>query len=353
MNNQLTELKPSLEFRIIAGNAAKLELDPQNESTKKELYEKMADKLLDEGFPKPRIALLIIEEVESRMNTILKRESGLEISQDETHINRRWVYRVLSPLGFSDPLYGENTTEQKETTGLGHSKNSSINTQNVTRILTKVRNMCDDYVNLFKNGVEIDPAMTPKEWKMFLHQWESFVDTAIDAKNEKTKVPSNMVSILLELICSETTANNAGKIFMKRRYQMMDDAGKFIDPKQTGKFKRGLISDQPVIYKPDSRDIAIFGRYVGLQCPHCESWMVKEKTDSKTLVSKLECIECEKTFMKKTVSKCRYCQIPLYKERLVHIIKTGRCENCNTDNELPDEILDYADPEKIIRKATK
>jgi len=53
--------------------------------------------------------------------------------------------------------------------------------------------------------------------------------------------------------------------------------------------------------------------------------------------------------MKKTVSKCRYCQIPLYKERPVHIVKTGRCEECNTENNLPEELIEYADPDGMIR----
>ena len=56
------------------------------------------------------------------------------------------------------------------------------------------------------------------------------------------------------------------------------------------------------------------------------------------------------SFKEKTVSKCRYCQIPLYKERLVHIIKTGRCEECNTENNLPEELINYADPDHKIRK---
>jgi len=38
------------------------------------------------------------------------------------------------------------------------------------------------------------------------------------------------------------------------------------------------------------------------------------------------------------------------KERLVHIIKTGRCEECNNENILPDELVEYADPDHKIRK---
>ena len=34
--------------------------------------------------------------------------------------------------------------------------------------------------------------------------------------------------------------------------------------------------------------------------------------------------------------------IKLYKERLLHIVKTSKCENCNEVVDLPQELVDYA-----------
>jgi len=73
--------------------------------------------------------------------------------------------------------------------------------------------------------------------------------------------------------------------------------------------------------------------------PYCKSWRVEEKAGNFT---NLNCIDCDHSFQEKTVSKCTYCQIPLYKERLVHIVKTGRCEDCNTEIALPEELIEYA-----------
>jgi len=86
------------------------------------------------------------------------------------------------------------------------------------------------------------------------------------------------------------------------------------------------------------------------QCPECKSWRIQKLLTDKPDGSNLECYNCEYSFKEKTVSKCRYCQFPFYKENLIHVIKTGRCEECNTDNILPEELVEYADPDGKIRK---
>jgi len=65
--------------------------------------------------------------------------------------------------------------------------------------------------------------------------------------------------------------------------------------------------------------------------------------DKASNFSSLAYIDCDHSFKEKTVSKYWHCQIPLYKERLVYIIKTGRCKNYNNENLLPEEIMNYAD----------
>ncbi len=81
------------------------------------------------------------------------------------------------------------------------------------------------------------------------------------------------------------------------------------------------------------------GKFSGIPCPDCNSWRVKDSAGDFT---NLICIDCDHCFKEKTVSKCTYCQIPLYKEKLIHIIKTGRCEDCNTEISLPNELIEYA-----------
>ena len=84
MSNQVVqEKKPSLDFRNLTSKSALLELNPTTDSSKREIYETMADKLLDEGFRKNKIALLIITGVESRMKLTLERELDKPIPNEE------------------------------------------------------------------------------------------------------------------------------------------------------------------------------------------------------------------------------------------------------------------------------
>ena len=101
--------------------------------------------------------------------------------------------------------------------------------------------------------------------------------------------------------------------------------------------------------------MSIFLRYSGLQCIHCDSWMTRKKNIINPNGLNMDCIKCEKSFKGITISKCRYCQMPLYKEELEHILKTwesvdedkfqgdqmsgGRCPNCNTINWFNGTIL--------------
>ena len=139
--------------------------------------------------------------------------------------------------------------------------------------------------------------------------------------------------------------------FLKSNYLQYQKIGSFLTTKQIGHIQNGITRKSLPLFKPDSRDTALFQKYYGLSCPECKSWRVYELIAEKSDGSNLGCYDCGISFKEKTVSKCRYCQIPLYKERLVHIIKTGRCEECNNENRLPEELINYADPDCNIRNA--
>ncbi len=161
-------------------------------------------------------------------------------------------------------------------------------------------------------------------------------------------MPLNTQHLLLAEAATASSITHAGRGFMKLKHDEYEKLGKFLTPKQIGKFQNGTIEEALPLFKPDSRDTAIFQKYVGIQC-QCGSWRVEEKPEHTEDGKNLRCLDCRTDFFGKTVSKCRCCQIPLYKEDLVHIIKTNYCENCNTSIELPLELIEYADPDGTVR----
>lgn len=160
------------------------------------------------------------------------------------------------------------------------------------------------------------------------------------------KVPLNTQNLLLAEAATASSLTNAGRMFQKIKLNQYEKTGKFLTTKQMGFIQNGIVPKYLSLFKPDSRDTAIFQGYYGVRCPDCKSWRIEEKTN-------LHCIDCDHSFQEKTVSKCTHCQIPLYKERLVHIIKTGRCEDCNVENHLPNELIEYVDPDHKIRDELK
>ena len=116
----------------------------------------------------------------------------------------------------------------------------------------------------------------------------------------------------------------------------MEEQRKFLTQKQATKFQTGGKQSQLFLLKPTSRDFAIYEGYTGVQCT-CSSWRVRPKLDHTT---DWECYDCDKIIPKQHIPKCSCCQIPLYTDRIQHIIKTGKCDNCNEDIELPQVLID-------------
>ena len=154
-----------------------------------------------------------------------------------------------------------------------------------------------------------------------------------------------MQHIILLEAATASSITKAGETFQTLKLQEYHKLGKHLTSKQIGKFQEGIIPECASIFKPDSRETALFGKFSGFQCSKCKSWRVTGHPSS------LCCIDCNHIFKEKSINKCWHCQIPLYKERLVHIVKTGRCEECNNENILPEELLNYADPDNKIRNA--
>jgi len=173
----------------------------------------------------------------------------------------------------------------------------------------------------------------------FYKQRCAIIDNCKNAIDSKTKVPKNTELFLLECLSTVLgSVNKCAQVFMEQNLIRLKEQGKFFTLKQATKFQKGGKQSQLDILKPISRDTALYLNCSGVQCT-CGSWNVKNKNDS----NDLECYDCKKVLPQGHISKCRHCQIPLYKERLEYMIKhKNKCENCDTKNDLPQELIQYA-----------
>jgi len=125
---------------------------------------------------------------------------------------------------------------------------------------------------------------------------------------------------------------------MEQNVIRLKEQGKFFTLKQATKFQKGGKQSQLKILKPKTRDTALYLNCSGVQCT-CGGWNVKDKDNS----NDLECYDCGKVLLQGHISKCRHCQVPLFKERLQYMIKhKNKCENCDTKNDLPQELIEFA-----------
>jgi len=290
-----------------------------------------------EGFPKQQISTIGKQIVVEKKSEKLK-----NIPKEEITIGS-WWYDIAREQGCIDIHYSHPKDIESK-----HEKKIKQNpNQKYVYNLKRTKEICDIAIKKFEKSADIEKSLTPKQIKILNHEWDAVLDIAENAFNEKTKVPLNMQYILLLEAATASSITKAGETFQTLKLKEYHNLGKHLTPKQIGKFQDGIIPECMSIFKPDSRETALFGKFSGFSCPNCESWRVTGHPSS------LSCIDCNHHFKEKSINKYWHCQIPLYKERLIHIIKTGRCEECNNENILPEELVEYADPDHKIRDKLK
>ncbi|MCH9658446.1 hypothetical protein K0U27_07095 [archaeon] len=206
--------------------------------------------------------------------------------------------------------------------------------QNLSAInlLKRTKDLCNIAITKLHESNNVENSIDKKTLTLFQKEWGAILDIAEDAFNEKTKIPLNTQHIALVKAATESSVTYASRIIFRERMALMDKTGKFMTAKQLGKFQNEDLKSQLPMCVPDSRDTGVFLRYYGLSCTKCDSFMVRELADVKEGGSNLQCIKYDNAFKEKTVVKYRFCQISLYKENLIRIIKTGNYENCKCRN---------------------
>jgi len=324
--------RPSYDSMVLAEKIVTEELDTENNPTLKQYYSQLMDQLEIDRVPKEKISsvgsLLVRKEK--------AKKTGLPV--EEVSVGR-WWFDVAKEKGCIDPHFSHTLIGAEL-----HRENSSINTDEgkakIIQLLEKTKELSNELIKKFKDTPQILQTFTQEQFNDFYSQWETILKIDEDAIDEKTKIPGNTVHMLLQCLAVESSLTHGAEIFMRTRIKMMEDGKKFLTPKQATKFQRGEIKDQPPILNPKNRELAIFLRYYGQQCSKCNSFCMKEIIEG--MKTKVKCITCNNIEDPTTIAKCRCCQIPLYKENLQHIVKTGKCENCNEETTLPEELVIYA-----------
>lgn len=327
------KLNHSKDYHNLLDTAVENELST-NISTNESLWNKMGDQLEIEGIAKDATSAIMRKDIEDKL---YEEEYKEYIPREQYHWHSGYYYRVMKKQGRLNPALSKSN----QSTPSGESDNSSINTKNSEMLLLcdSVIDICKTIKDKSKESKSLDVIFGNKVMTEFYRQQNTMINNCKNAIDNKTKIPQNTEMILLECLATVMgNANKCGQVFQKIIMQHMESQCKFLTQKQASKFQSGGKQSQLYLLKPTSRDFAVYEGYTGIQCT-CGSWRVRPKSDH---TSNWECYDCEKIMPKQHVCKCTHCQIPLYQDRILHIIKTGKCENCNEAVDLPQILIDQA-----------
>ena len=327
------KLNHSKDYHNFLDTAVENELGA-NISTNESLWNKMGDQLEIEGIAKELTSAIMRKDIEDKL---FESEYNEYIPREEYHWHSGYYYRVMKKQGRLNPALSKST----EKTPSGESTNSSINTtnSNMLGLCDSIIDICRTIKEKAKDSKSLDAIFTTRVMTEFYKQQNTMITNCKNAIDNKTKIPVNTETILLECLATVMgNANKCGQVFQKIIMAQMESQCKFLTQKQASKFQNGGKQSQLYLLKPTSRDFALYEGYTGVQCT-CDSWRVRPKADHTT---DWECYDCSKIMPRQHVCKCQHCQIPLYQDRILHIIKTGKCDNCDEIVDLPQVLKDQA-----------
>ncbi len=333
-----TEVKPTIQFFNFVKSFVTEEISSEKESeTKLEYWGKMKDELIIAGYSDDLIGRTIKNSIEQRLWET--KYEKLDVPRDEFKWHSGHFYSGCKTNQLTQ-LYNLPKSPVQDT---------SINTPVESR-LKRLIEITIIAIQKARESPLLDSKITAQQYE----EWDILLDILEDTFNEKTKVPMNTEHLLLFRGAISESVTFAAVGFFEDRMIQLKKIKKLLTGKQIGYYQDNDIKLQLSLFKPDSRDTAIFQKYYGLQCVKCDSWRVKELSVSLPDGSNLKCKDCEHTFYEKTVNRCRYCQMPLYKEHLHDMIvshnqmvKNGNedagypCVECQTENKLPQELVEY------------
>lgn len=297
--------------------------------TNAELWVKMGEELEIEKIPKYQISTIIRKDIEDKLF-----EKQKDVPREECKYHSGYFFEIMNNHEWINPSMirrGKFGPPQDQ-------KIVPHNNSEMKAICYDVINLCRILIDKSKDGTPFEDTFGEKQMSEFYKQSHTMINNCKDAIDSKTKVPRDTEIFLLSYLSTVIgNVNKCAELFMRNNLSLLEQQGKFLTTKQASKFQKGMKQSQQFILKPVDRDTAIYEGYTGIQCT-CNSWRVRPTQN----MNGLECYDCSNIIKGVYIAKCESCHTPLYKKRLLHIVTTGKCKNCNELVDLPDTLIEYA-----------
>ena len=319
---------------MLASQIAESEIGNQDSGTRKELWLKMAEQLVDDGIPKDKVSSNIIKLVTSQMRTQTKNPE----LRKNIRFNNSWFSLTMSEHGYTDSERGHNKAnpdrDQKILPYDGQNSEFVNLLEDIRDTTQMIRERCKTISD--KKGIPVDfkKELDIKNYAELIRDLKTAAKIADNDTNLKTKVPENATWIFKKSMEVTATLVKIGNAFLQTRIKLNDKYNYFLTTKQAVKFSRGKEPNILPVFTPKNRDEAIFANWYGVKCK-CDSWRVQAaKTGG---ANKVECVDCGNKFEAKTLISCPKCYILLYDRRLTQA-KTGTCPGCKKPIDLPESV---------------
>ena len=333
MGDMSQKFTHSKDYQNLLSNIVENEIStsgPNNEL----LWVAMGNELEIEGVPKEQISTIIRKDIEDK---IWETQFKEECTRNDYRYRNTKYYGVMKDNGWTNPEMARNTSNNN----LDPQTDQNIvphNNKEMKAVCYDIINLCRIIIEKSKDCESFDDIFSEKVMNEFYLQMHTMINNCKNSIDSKTKVPNNTEVLLLGYLSTVTgNVNKCAELFMRNSLSLLEKQGKFLTTKQASKFQKGMKQSQQFILKPTNRDTAVYAGYTGIQCK-CGSFRVRPTQN----MNGLECYDCDGTITGAYIAKCTSCYTPLYKKRLLHIIHTGKCQNCNCTVDLPDSLIQYA-----------
>jgi len=297
-----------------------------------ELWIAMGTQLEIQGVPKEQISTIVRKDIEDRL---WEQQFKDQLPREDYRYNNTRYFETMRDNGWTNPYMARNTSKDK----LDPQTDQEIVPRNNKEMITScydVINLCRIIIDKSSHCESFEDTFGEKQMSEFYKQMHTALNNCKDAIDSKTKVPRDTAIFLLGYLSTVIgNVNKCAELFMKNNLLHLQEQGNFLTRKQASKFQNGMKQSQQFILKPINRDTAIYEGYTGIECK-CGSFRVRHTPDG------LECYDCNNIIKGVYIAKCTSCYTPLYKKRLLHIVKTGKCKNCSEPVDLPDTMIEYA-----------
>lgn len=337
----LQKPKLSADLKSLINSTVAAENEESNE-TLTSYYEKCINQAIVDGWPRHEISAKLLKELDLKLFQ-LKKQTNSEIHQEECKINRTSFHRVARRLDCTDPKYKSNLKEATHES----LQNSSVSENNPNfhchLVLSEIINLCQEIKKKIATHDNILFELFDKKTRTnFYKETETIVKNLDSAYDDKVKVPASLEYLFVSIVGESTTALNIGATqFMQERLNYIQEQGKkIITLKQTNKFLKNLSTSKLELFHPHDLQQALFDGFIGVQCPKCDSWKVREYESNK---HRLQCQDCEELFPAINLPRCPNCYMLFYRENILKIIESNnRCPDCQSPIVLYEDLKQWA-----------